>query len=111
MHMIIVTNNLDENNFLTNNADINDDTYLEINFISISDRFTFIFDKLLEDHQIKIRKYMSGNYIKSFFNESSTELSVVASKLNNGLNQNEVELISKHIENKGFFEKFFQLFS
>jgi len=26
-------------------------------------------------------------------------------------NKNEVTLVSKHIENKGFFEKFFQLFS
>jgi len=112
MHMIIVNNDLNENNFLTNNVDINDDNiYLEVNFISISDRFTFIFDKLLEDHQIKIRQYMSGIYIKSFFGDDSAELSVVANKLNNGLNQNEVVLISKHAENKGFFEKFFQLFN
>ena len=84
---------------------------LEVNFISISDRFTLTFDKLLEDHQIKISQYMSGSYIKSFFTEDLAELSVAANKLNNGLNQNEVVLISKHIENKGFFEKFFQLFS
>tara|TARA_B100000902_G_C27115707_1_gene815954 strand:+ start:5 stop:697 length:693 start_codon:yes stop_codon:yes gene_type:complete len=111
MHMIIVTDDQNENNFLTNNPDVNDDLYLEVNFISISDRFTFIFDKLLEDHQIKIRKYMSGSYIKSFFSESSTDLPAVANKLNNGLNHNEVVLISKHVGNKGFFEKFFQLFS
>ena len=111
MHMIIVNNNLN-NNFLTNNNETNDNNiYLEVNFISILDRFTFIFDKLLEDHQIKIIQYMSGQYIKSFFSEDLAELSAVANKLNNGLNQNEVVLISKHIENKGFFEKFFQLFS
>ena len=34
-----------------------------------------------------------------------------ANKLNNGLNKNEIQLISKSRENKGFFEKFFQLFS
>jgi len=112
MHMIIVNNNLNKNYFLTNNDDVNDNNiYLEVNFISISDKFTFTFDKLLEDHQIKISQYMSGSYIKSFFSEDLVELSVVANKLNNGLNQNEVALISKHVENKGFFEKFFQLFS
>ncbi len=112
MHMIIVNNDQNENNFLTNNSDINNENmHIEVNFISISDNFTFIFDKLLEDHQIKIRQYMSGGYIKSFFEEDSAELSIVANKLNNGLNQNEVVLISKHAENKGFFEKFFQLFS
>jgi hypothetical protein len=36
---------------------------------------------------------------------------MMASKLKNGFNKNEVRLISKNIENKGFFEKFFQLFS
>ena len=39
------------------------------------------------------------------------ELSMMANKLNNGLNKNEVKLVSKNKENKGFFEKFFQLFS
>ena len=35
----------------------------------------------------------------------------MANKLNNGMNKNEVQLVSKNVENKGFFEKFFQLFS
>ena len=101
MHMVIV-----------NKDDVNEDySYLEVNFISISNSFTLIFDKLLENHQIKIRKYMSGIYIKSFLREDETELPVMANKLNNGLNKNEVKLISKTIENRGFFEKFFQLFS
>ena len=52
MHMLIVNN------------DTNDDySFLEVNFVSISNSFTNIFDKLLENHQIKIRRYMSGNYI------------------------------------------------
>ena len=35
----------------------------------------------------------------------------MANKLNDGLNKNEVQLVPKNKENKGFFEKFFQLFS
>ena len=112
MHMVIVNKDSNENDFLLNNPNTNEDySYLEVNFISISNSFTLIFDKLLENHQIKIRKYMSGIYIKSFLREDETELSVMANKLYNGLNKNEVKLISKTIENKGFFEKFFQLFS
>ena len=112
MHMIIVNNDSIENNFLSNNSDINNNySFLEVNFISISNRFTNNFDKLLENHQIKVARYMSGNYIKNYFGEAATELSIMANKLNNGLNKNEVQLVSKNIENKGFFEKFFQLFS
>jgi len=112
MHMIVVDNNKNENNFLLNNDNKNDDyMFLEINFISITNNFTFYFDKLLESHQIKISRYMSYKYIKNYIGEDSTELSIMANKLNNGLNKNEVQLVSKSIENKGFFEKFFQLFS
>ena len=109
MHMIIVEK---ENTFLLNNTNNKDDyLFLEVNFISIDSNFTFYFDKLLESHQIKISRYMSFKYIKSYISEDFTELSKMANKLNNGLNKNEVQLVSKNVENKGFFEKFFQLFS
>ena len=112
MHMVIVEK---ENNFLLDNANNSDDyLFLEVNFISIPNKFTFYFDKLLENHQINIKRYMSGDYIKSFFNiesKESMELFVMANKLNDGLNKNEVQLISKNKENRGFFEKFFQLFN
>ena len=112
MHMIIVNNDKNENNFQLNNLNNNDDClFLEVNFISIPNNLTFYFDKLLENYQIKIRRYMSGNYIKSYFGEDETDLSMMANKLNNGLNINEVQLVSKSIVNRGFFEKFFQLFS
>ena len=112
MHMIIVEK---ENSFLLNNTNNKDDyLFLEVNFISIPNNFTFNFDKLLENYQIKIKRYMSCSYIKSFFDiesKESIELFVTANKLNEGLNKNEVQLVSKSKENKGFFEKFFQLFS
>ena len=112
MHMIIVNNDKNENHFLLNNDNKDGDyLFLEVNFISIPSNFTFYYDKLLESYQIKISRYMSGKYIKSYMGEDATELSMIANKLNNGLNINEVQLVSKNVENKGFFEKFFQLFS
>jgi len=112
MHMIIVEQ---ENNFSLNNANNNNDyLFLEVNFISIPNNFSFNFDKLFLNHQIKIKRYMSSNYIKSFSDKElkeSIELFVMANKLNDGLNKNEVQLVSKDKENKGFFDKFFQLFS
>tara|TARA_Y100000389_G_scaffold98278_1_gene94961 strand:- start:382 stop:1074 length:693 start_codon:yes stop_codon:yes gene_type:complete len=111
MHMIIVNNETNEK-FSLNNASNNDDyLHLEVNFICISNSFTYNFDKLLEDHQINIGQYMSGSYIRSFFNENKSELSLMANQLNSGLNKNEVKLVTKDEKNKGFFERFFQLFS
>ena len=83
---------------------------LEVNFISISNNLIFTLDKVLEKYQIKISQYLCGNYIKNYFKEDS-EIPRLVYKIKNGLNDNEVILVPKNIENKGFFEKFFQLFS
>ena len=111
MHMIIVNNDTNEKFSLKNLNNNNGYLYLEVNFICISASITYIFDKLLENHQIKIRQYMSGSYIKNFFGEDPIEFSTMANKLIDGINKNEVKLVSKNRENKGFFERFFQLFS
>ena len=112
MHMLI--DNSDENSIknLSYDSDNNEGyLYLSVKFISISNNLTSTFEKLLEKHQIQVNQYMSGEYIQNFFSKDFNELSMMASKLKNGFNKNEVRLISKNIENKGFFEKFFQLFS
>ena len=110
MHMLIINYDEDGNKNFLNDFDENN-IYIVVKFISISNSLTSILDKLLEKHQIQINQYMSGEYIKNFIGEDLGELSMMASKLKNGFNKNEVTLISKNIENKGFFEKFFQLFS
>ena len=110
--MVIINYDANYKKNLSYGLDMNEDhLYLTVNFISISKKLTSIFDKLLEKHQIKISQYMSGKYIQNFFARDASELSAMASKLKNGFNKNEVTLVSKNIENKGFFEKFFQLFS
>ena len=110
MHMLIINYDEDGNKNFSNDFDENN-LYIVVKFISISNSLTSILDKLLEKYQIQINQYMSGEYIKNFIGEDLGELSMMASKLKNGFNKNEITLISKNIENKGFFEKFFQLFS
>ena len=112
MHMLMINYDEDGNKNLSYDLNIDENNlYIVVKFISISNSVSSIFDKLLEKYQIQINQYMSGEYIQNFIDEDSCELSMMASKLKNGFNKNEVRLISKNIENKGFFEKFFQLFS
>ena len=111
-HMIIsnyLINGKNYTSFIDNLS--GDNLSLEINFMSISNNTIFVFDKTLEKYQIKISKYLNRNYIKNFFNDENLELSEMANKLQNGYNHNEIILVPKNIGNKGFFEKFFQLFS
>ena len=112
IHMII-------NNYLINDKNYSsfidnlrgDNLCLEINFMSISNNTLFAFDKILEKYQITIAQYLNRNYVKNFFSGKNIELSEMAYKVRSGCNDNEVILVPKNIENKGFFEKFFQLFS
>ena len=84
---------------------------IETKFISTSNELIDSFDKLLKKYQIKVSRYMCGTYVNNFFTENTDELTLLAYKLKNGLNDNEVILVPKNRENKGLFEKFFQLFS
>ena len=112
MHMLIIDYDGDGNKNLSSDFDIDEDNlYIVVKFISISNSLGSKFDKLLEKHQIQINLYMSGEYVQNFIDKDLGELSMMASKLKNGFNKNEVTLISKNPKNKGFFEKFFQLFS
>ena len=112
MHMIIDNYVVNGKKYssLENNQNIQQ-LCLEVNFISLSNDLVFILEKLMEKYQITISKYMCGNYIKNYLDEDNIDLSLITFKLKNGMNDNEVILVPKNIENRGFFEKFFQLFS
>ena len=112
IHMLINNYLINGKNYSSFESDLNSDHLcLEVNFISISNDLTFVFDKILEKYQIKIIQYLDGDYLQKYFKDDDIELSAMAYKLRNGHNYNEVTLVPKNIENKGFFEKFFQLFS
>ena len=112
MHMVILNYIIDGKRYSSyKNNLISKNLCLEVNFFSISNELIFELEKILQKFQIKISKYMCGNYVKNYFKTESDEISINAQKLKNGFNENEVALVPKNIENKGFFERFFQLFS
>ena len=84
---------------------------LEIKFISVSNKLSYQLEKVLEKYQIKISKYISGIYVENYFQGKRNEFPVMVYEIINGINENEVKLVPKNTINKGFFEKFFQLFS
>ena len=83
---------------------------LVIQFICISKDITKNLNKVLQNYQINITKYIDGNYIENFLKED-IEISKKAFNILNGCNDNEVMVVPKNIKKLGFFEKFFQLFS
>ena len=88
-----------------------DQLSLEIKFLLIPHDFILKFETILEKYQIKISGYLHKKYIINFFKNNNLELSEMAYKIQLGCNENEVQIVPKNSEKKGFFEKFFQLFN
>ncbi len=88
-----------------------EDMIIEVNFISISNTLIKEISNVLEKYQIKIDLLFEKKYIKNLFEGEHLDLSLIAFKIQNGHNKNEIILVPKSQKKRGFFEKFFQLFS
>ena len=112
MHIIIEKYLMDGNEHTKFINDFKcDNLCLEVKFISISNDLILEIEKIMERYQIKIINFLDENYIRRVFKENEIELSLMAHKIHSGYNENEVSVVPKNLKKKGFFEKFFQLFS
>ena len=84
---------------------------LDISFICLPDELTKNIVKTLKKFQISVNRILSATYIEKFANDTDINFFKMASKIVSGHNKNEVKLVNKTLKNKGFFEKFFDLFN
>ena len=112
MHFIINKYSIDGVNYNSFENEIDGENMcVEVKFISIPNILMKEISHVLEKYQIKVDRFFDRNYINNFSALDSLDLSIVASNLKNGQNHNEIVLVPKNPKIKGFFEKFFQLFS
>jgi len=112
IHFIINRYLIDDVNYTSFDKEIEGDFIcVEAKFISIPSILIKEISDVLAKYQIKIDRLFEKNYIQNLFEKHSLELSISAHKIKIGQNQNEINLVSKSYKKKGFFEKFFQLFS
>ena len=111
MHMIINKYFINDKSYLSFQENLNSGHLaLEIQFKFISNTIVYDLNRILENYQIKVIKYIDGHYVKNFFGKE-VELAEMSHKIINGYNQNEVIFVPKNLKKLPFFEKFFQLFS
>ena len=111
MHMIVNKYLINDKSYLTFEENLScRHLALEIQFKSVSKSIIYDLNKILENYQIKITKYIDGKYVKNFFGKE-LELAEMSHKILNGYNENEVSFVPKNSKKLSFFEKFFQLFS
>ena len=84
---------------------------LDISFICLPDELIKHIEKTLKKFQISVNQILSANYIDKYVNDRDINFFEMTSKIIDGHNKNEVKLVNKISKNKGFFEKFFNLFS
>ena len=111
MHMLVNKYLINDKSYLTFEENLScRDLALEIQFKSVSKSIVYDLNKILENYQIKITKYIDGKYVKNYFGKE-LELAEMSHKILNGFNENEVSFVPKNSKKLSFFEKFFQLFS
>ena len=84
---------------------------LDISFICLPDELIKNIEKTLKRFQISVNKILSASYIYKFVDDRDINFFDMTSKIICGHNKNEVKLVNKISKNKGFFEKFFDLFN
>ncbi len=83
---------------------------LDISFICLPDELVKHVEKTLKKFQISVNQILSASYIGKYVSDSDIDFFEMTSKIIGGYNKNEVKLVNKISKNKGFFEKFFDLF-
>ncbi len=110
MHMVINKYYINNKSFTSFEENLKSNHItLEIKFKSISNNLVLNLNKLFENYQIKIIKYLDGDYVRNLFDEN-IELTEMSHRILKGYNENEVAFLPKNPKKLGFFEKFFQLF-
>ena len=111
IHMLIDSYLLDKKNYSSLPLDQKCDFFsLDIKFVCLSKNYIRDLEKILKKYQISINNIIQADYVSSFQKENQNDLFQIAMQLMDGYNQNEVLIVPKQSENKGFFERFFNFF-
>lgn len=84
---------------------------IEIKFICLNKDIVRNLKNILSKYQIFIKNIICFKYIQEFKNFNNTNSSIIAQKVLNGLNKNEIFYVKKSSKKLNFFEKFFNFFN
>ena len=112
IHMLIENYQIDgkDYSFLPENLKCNNFS-LDIKFICLSKNLIEHYESVLKRYHILVNQILNAEYIEQFQDQQNPNIYTTASRIISGLNNNEISLVNKTSKSKGFFEKFFDLFS
>ena len=112
IHMLIENYQIDgkDYSFLPENLKCNNFS-LDIKFLCLSKNLIEHYEIILKRYHILVNQILNAEYIQQFQDQQNPNIYTTASRIISGYNNNEIFLVNKPQKNKGFFEKFFDLFS
>ena len=112
IHMLIENYQIDgkDYSFLPENLKCNNFS-LDIKFICLSKNLIEHYELVLKRYHILVNQILNAEYIEQFQDQQNPNIYTTASRIISGFNNNEISLVNKTLKSKGFFEKFFDLFS
>ena len=111
IHMLIDNYYIDKKNYSSLPENLRCNLFsIDIRFICLSEIYIKEIEKILKKYQITIDNILNSEYIEGFFNNKDQDIFKLSSKIIDGLNENEVSIVPKMTNNKGFFERFFNFF-
>ncbi len=113
IHILIENFQIDKKNYSNFPKDLKCESFsVDVSFICLSNDLINSIEVILNNYQISIDRIVNFNYVKDYFRDNpNLDLYNMTKKIISGINSNEAFLIPKISKNKGFFEKFFQIFS
>ena len=112
IHMLIENYQIDgkDYSFLPENLKCNNFS-LDIKFLCLSKNLIEHYELILKRYHILVNQILNAEYIEQFQDQQNPNIYTTASRIISGFNNNEISLVNKTLKSKGFFEKFFDLFS
>ena len=113
IHILVNNFQIDKKNYLYFPKNLKcENLSVDVTFICLSNDLINSIETILNSYQISLDRIVNLNYVKNYFKENSNlDLHKMAKQIISGINPNEAFLVPKSSKNRGFFEKFFQLFS
>ena len=113
IHILIENFQIDKKDYSNFPKDLKCESFsVDVSFICLSNDLINSIEVILNNYQISVDKIVNFNYVKNYFRDNpNLDLYNMTKKIISGINSNEAFLTPKTSKNKGFFEKFFQLFS
>ena len=113
IHILIKNFLIDKKDYSNFPKDLKCENFaVDVSFICLSNDLINSIKVILNNYQISVDRIVNFNYVKDYFKDNSNlDFYNKTKQIISGINLNEVFLVPKTSKNKGFFEKFFQIFN